>query len=107
MTKKKLPVQESIPTKSRAIALGSWDKSTPIMYIQYHDEIKILGFNMTNNTKESANKSWSVLTAKIRAQAQDAYRRALNLEYRIRYVKDYLLVRAWFMTQIYPPPLTT
>jgi len=63
--------------KSRAITLGSRDKSTPIVDIQYHDEIKILGFNMTNNTKESANKSWAVLTAKIRAQTQDAYHRAL------------------------------
>ena len=50
--------------KSRAFALGSWDKSTPIMDIQYHDEIKIIGFNMTNNAKESANKSWVVLTGK-------------------------------------------
>jgi len=58
--------------KSRAIVLGSRDKSKPIMPIQYHDEIKILGFNMTNNTKESANKSSAALTAKIRAQTQDA-----------------------------------
>ena len=57
--------------KSRAITFGSWDKSTPIMDIQYHDKIKILGFNMTNHTKESANKIWAVPTAKIRAQAQD------------------------------------
>jgi len=64
--------------KSRAIALGSWDKSTPIMYIQYHDEIKILIFIMTNNTKESENNSWVVLTAKISAQVQDAYHRALK-----------------------------
>jgi len=83
--------------KSSAIALGSWDKPTPIMDIQYHDELRIIGLNMTNNTKDSANKSWAILTAKIRAQAH----RALNLEYRIRYVNDYLLARAWFMTQIY------
>jgi len=66
--------------KSGAITLGSRDISMPIMDIQYRDEIKILGFNLTNNTKESANKCWAELTANVRAQAQDAYRRALNLE---------------------------
>ena len=101
MTMEKLLVHES-----RAITLGSWDKSTPIMDIQYHDGIKILGIKMMNNTKVSANKSWEVLTAKIRGQAQDAYHRALILECRIRYVNYYRLAQAWFMTQIYPP-LTT
>jgi hypothetical protein len=38
--------------KSRAIALGSWNRSTPIMDINYHDEIKLLGFNMSTNIKE-------------------------------------------------------
>jgi len=74
------------------------------MDVQYHDEIKILCFNVTNKTKKSANKSWEVLNAKIRAQAQDAHHRALNLEYKMRCVNDYLLARASFMTQIHPPP---
>jgi len=47
-----------------------------------------------------------VLTAKIRARVQEAYHRALNLEHRVRYVNDLLLARAWFTTQISPPPPT-
>jgi len=90
--------------KSRAIALGSWNKSTPVMDITYHDKIKILGFHMTSKIQQSANKSWALLTAKIRAQAQEAYHRALNLEHRIRHVNSFFLDRAWFTMQIFPPP---
>ena len=53
--------------KSCAIALGFCNTSTPIMDINYHDEIKLLRFNMMTNIKESAAKSWAALTAKIRA----------------------------------------
>jgi len=35
--------------KSRAIALGSWNKLTPIMDINYFDDIALLGFSMTKN----------------------------------------------------------
>jgi len=59
--------------KSRAIALESWNKSTPVVDITYHDEIKILGFHMTLKTQQSATKSWAILQAKIRAQAEEAY----------------------------------
>ena len=45
-----------------------------------------------------------MLTAKIGAQVQDAYIRALNLGHRIRYVTDFLLARAWFTKQFSPPP---
>jgi len=72
--------------KSRAIALGAWNKSTPIMDIKYDDDITLLGFHMTTTIQESATKSWAVLTAKIRAQVQEACHRALNLKHRIRYV---------------------
>ena len=40
--------------KSSAIALGSWTKMTPILNIKYFDDIKILGFNVTANIKESS-----------------------------------------------------
>jgi len=58
--------------KSHALAVGSWDKSIPIMDIQYCEVLKILGFNMRTTTKASASKSWAYLTARIRANAQDA-----------------------------------
>jgi len=90
--------------KSHAIALGSWKKLTPMMDINYQDDIILLGFHMAKNIKQSTNKSWAMLTTKIRAQAQKDYHRALNLEHRIRYVNDYLLARVWYATQIFPPP---
>jgi len=79
--------------KSHAIALGSWNKLTPLMDINYQDDIILLGLHMAKNIKQSTNKSWPMLTAKIRAQAQKDYHRAFNLEHRIRYVNDYLLAR--------------
>ena len=65
--------------KSRAIALGSSNKSTPIMDIKYYDDIALLGIHMTTNIKESATKSWAMLAANIRAQVQETYHRALIL----------------------------
>jgi len=58
--------------KSRAIALGSWTKTTQIMNIKYYEDIKILGFHMTVKINESAKKSWSMLTSKIRTHSQNA-----------------------------------
>jgi len=58
--------------KSRATALGSWTKTTPIMNIKYYDDIKILGFKMTANIKNQ-QKIWAILTSKIRTHTQNAY----------------------------------
>jgi hypothetical protein len=74
------------------------------MGTQYHEDIKLLGFHVRMNVQESAAKTWAVLTAKICAQVQEAYHRARKLEYRIRYVNEFLLARALFTTQIFPPP---
>jgi len=56
--------------KSHAIALGSWNKLTPTMDINYQDDIILLGFHTAKNIKQYTNKFWAMLTAKIRAQAQ-------------------------------------
>jgi hypothetical protein len=76
------------------------------MGVQYCEETKILGFHMRHTTKESSMRSWEVLTTSIRATAQEAYSRDLSMDYRIRYVHDYLLATARYTTQIYPPPET-
>jgi hypothetical protein len=89
--------------KSKALELGGWHKTRQVMGIQYCEETKILGFHM-RHTKESSMRSWEVLTARIRATAQEAYLRDLSMDYRIRYVHDCLLARALYTTQIYPPP---
>jgi len=90
--------------KSRAIALDPVANPPPVMDITYHADIKLIGFHTTTNIQGSATKSSAMLTEKIRAQVQEAYHRALNIEHRIRYVNDILLARAWFTTQISPPP---
>jgi hypothetical protein len=69
--------------KSRALALGSWNTSIPIMGVPYCEEMKILGVHVTNTINATARRSWNFLTARIRAQAQDMYQRELHLEHRI------------------------
>jgi len=88
--------------KSRTIAFGTWDKSIEIMNIPYHDPATILGFQIKNTVRESALASWTKTTAKIRAQAQEAYCRMLTLDRRIQFAHEYLTTRAWYMPQIYP-----
>ena len=36
--------------KSRALAIGEWDATKKIMNISYHEEIRILGFKLTNRS---------------------------------------------------------
>ena len=90
--------------KSKAMATGSWDTSTDIMDISYHTAIKILGVRMHNTVSQFANNSWSAVTRKIRAQARDAYNRDLCLDQRIQYIHNFLLAKAWYTAQIFPPP---
>jgi len=89
--------------KSRALTIGPWDTSVRIMDIPYHTEANILDFHITSKVQDSAHKSWTITTARIRAQAQDAYYRDLSLDKRIQYVHDYLMARVWYLAQIYHP----
>jgi hypothetical protein len=90
--------------KSKALALGSWNKSVPIMDINYCEKTRILGFHMHSSIKASAHSSLAPITARTPAQAQDAYHRAISMDDRIRYICDYLVARIWYLTQIFPPP---
>ena len=90
--------------KSHALVLGARSQTVSVMNIKYEDNIKILRFKMSSNTKVSAKASWETLIAKIRAQAAENYHRALNLESRIRYVNEVLLATAWYTAWIFPPP---
>jgi hypothetical protein len=92
--------------KSKAMAMGVWDKSTDIMGIQYHNVIKILGVHMHNTIAKVADINWATTTGKIRTQAHDAYNRDLCLEQRIQYTHNYLLTKAWYIAQIFPLPKT-
>ena len=90
--------------KSKAMAIGSWDISTDIMGIQYHTDINIMGVRMHNTVSQSVNNSRTAVTGKIRAQARDAFNRDLCLDQRVQYTHNYLLAKAWYTAQIFPPP---
>ena len=93
--------------KSNALALSSWKTSKPIMDGPYCEEMKTLGFAITNTIHSSVRRSWNLLSARIRAEAQDIYQRALHLEHRIRCTHKYMLARVWYMTQNIPPAKKT
>jgi len=70
--------------KSRALAVGGWSTNTNVLNILYQTEIKILGVISTNSFEQSMNKSWAIVTGKVRAQATETYRRDLCLSQRNR-----------------------
>jgi hypothetical protein len=90
--------------KSRATAIGTWDTSLAVMNIPYHDTATILGFQIKSTVRESAFTSWTKTTAIIRTEEQENYCRTMTLDMRIKYVHEYLMARAWYVAQIYPPP---
>jgi hypothetical protein len=90
--------------KSKALALGSWYTEMQIMEIPYCEELKLEGVNMQRSTLATVKRCWTIVSAKLRTQAQAAYNRALSTDLRIRYIHEYLLSRIWYITQLYPPP---
>jgi hypothetical protein len=83
--------------KSRALAIGPWNTAVRIVDIPYHTEANILGFHVTSRVQEYVHKSWTIATARIRAQAQGAYFRDFSLDKRIEYVHDYLMARVRYL----------
>jgi len=90
--------------KSRALAISGWEATKNIMNISYHEEIKILGFKLTNRSNISNKEHWCSVISQVRAAAQDAYYRKLSLDMRIRYIHEYLLAKIWYSAQIFPIP---
>jgi len=66
--------------KSRVLAIGPWDTSVRIMDFPYHTEAKFLGFHITSNVQDSTHKSWTINTARIHVQSQDAYYRMIHTD---------------------------
>ena len=91
-------------TKSKAMAIGSWDTSTNILNIPYHTEIKILGIHYTITVHQSAKNNWTTVTGNIGAQTRNAYNRDLCLDKRIMYVHNFLLTKTWNTAQIFRKP---
>jgi hypothetical protein len=77
--------------KSRTVPIKSWNTSIRIMDIPYYNETTILGLHITNTIQVSSLRSWTLTTAKKRAQAQQAYYRELSQDKRIYYVHNHLM----------------
>ena len=88
--------------KSRAMTIGEWDATRRIMNIPYYGEITILGFTFKSKSNITNKEQWHRIISHLRAIAQDAYYRKLDLYMRIRYVHDYLLAKIWHTAQILP-----
>jgi hypothetical protein len=88
--------------KSRAVALGAWDRSLEILNIPYQDTATILGMKVKSTIKESAHASWTKTVTTIRVQAQESYHRLPSLDKRIQFVHEHLVLRAWYVSQICP-----
>jgi hypothetical protein len=49
-------------SKSKVMALGTWNKSVDVLGMQYHDKIKIHGLTVTNTVHQSSEESWKQTT---------------------------------------------
>jgi len=87
--------------KSRAMAIGEWEATRRVMNIPYYGDISILGFTFKSKSNITNKKQWHRIS-QVRAIAQDAYYRKLDLDTRIRYVHHYLLAKIWHTGQIFP-----
>ena len=59
-------------------------------------DIKILGFQFTDIVHSTAIATWSSVTARVRAIAQEICYRDLNMDRRIQFVHEYLLSKIWY-----------
>jgi len=90
--------------KSRELAVGGWNTNMNVLNIPYQTEIKIFGVTFTSTVEQSMNKSWVIVTGKVRAQATETYRWDLCFSQCIRYVQTYLLTKIWTRPRCSRPP---
>jgi hypothetical protein len=69
--------------KSKALALGSWDPSIPIMGIPYTASTKILRIVITPTLRGTSAATWDRVTSLIKTQAIVDHVMDLNLAQRI------------------------
>jgi hypothetical protein len=79
------------PRKSKALAVGGWCTQESPLGIAYHQSVTILGVTFWSTIEQTINYYLARLTAKVRAQARDAYVRGQFLANRIRYVNTFYL----------------
>jgi hypothetical protein len=57
-------------TKSKILALGTWDTRLNVLDVPYKDTLTILGMKLSKSIALSSEASWAQTTAKIKAKAQ-------------------------------------
>jgi hypothetical protein len=90
--------------KSKAMALGSWNTTNTVMGLDYHTELRILGIRFATTIRQSAIRSWTHVTGNTRAQAQEMYHRDLQLISASNMRTPFLMAKAWYTAQNFPPP---
>jgi hypothetical protein len=61
---------------------------------------------MTETIHQSTAIIWATVTGKITRQAMDAFCRDLHLQKRIQHLQNYLMAKAWYAAQVFPPTPT-
>ena len=84
------------PSKSHALAIGTWSHPPVSLGIYFKTQLIILGINFGISTRESTLVSWTTTIRKVRAQARSAYGR-------FQYVQLCLLAKIWYLAQVLPP----
>lgn len=93
--------------KPKALALGGWIKTIPLMGVTYYPHIRIFGVTFGKFIRTSTVTSWDNVTAVIRTQATEIYCSELLLHQRIHHANIHLMAKAWFLAELLPPPVGT
>jgi hypothetical protein len=88
------------PHKSKALAIGTWKSPAPLMGINFHERVEILGVSFGQAMMIIRTDSWTRVISAVRAQARQSYTRNLQLSQRIQYVKMHLFAKMWFLSQV-------
>jgi hypothetical protein len=81
------------PTKSKALAVGTWAEPPTILGIAFVHHVKILEVMFGPSLNTTVKETWVSVNAAVRAQARKAYDRNLCLAQRIKFVHLFLLTK--------------
>ena len=96
--------------KSKVLFLGAWKSPEkrpplPVKYLKEEKELKIFGFQITANYKETVKRNWEERIKKLRGVLCKWKDRDLpTLEQRVQVVNIYLASTLWYTAQVLPLP---
>ena len=96
-------------TKSKGMAVVTWNTTINIMDVRYYTDVKVLGFSVASTVNQSAHNSRSRVTGRVQTQTREAYCRDLCLSRRILHVhaypkESYMCMLSWYTAQVFPAP---